>query len=429
MLSIRSKPKAMHFGKMPALKLQVLQERLIQFAFFNLLLVALLGVLLRAFPFLSLFPFSYKNVLHGHSHFAFGGWVMPILLALILKYFPEISQKVKYKHWRNITVLLLAAAYGMLVSFPIQGYKLVSIFFSTLSVAAGYYMAIVVCQAVKNIQKTPSIRFLQWGLIYLSISAIGPFATGPLIVMGYQGTPLYFNAVYFYLHFQYNGWFTFAVLAILYQLLQEKKCDANGKLVFRLLNIACIPTFFLSILWHKPGLVYNLIGGLGAILQLIAVVYLLFDLRAFNKRDKFSKLLIVSIAVFCIKIALQVISAVPVVAVMVYQFRNFVIAYLHLVLLGFISLFALAIIIKANSVMRELKCRVGVLLFLFSFFSTESLLVLQAWGSMKNFAIPNYQLLLLLCSTCFPLSILLLFQLISKTSSKRQFLLGKLSLS
>src|SRR5687768_17473416 len=118
MHSMRSTIKEMHLVKVSAIRLQELQERLIQFAFFNLLLVSLLGVLLRAFPFLAAFPFSYKNVLHGHSHFAFGGWVMPILLALLIKYFPEISQRVRYKHWRNIAVLFLASAYGMLVSFP-----------------------------------------------------------------------------------------------------------------------------------------------------------------------------------------------------------------------------------------------------------------------------------------------------------------------
>src|SRR5687768_4538604 len=82
---------------------ELLARRLVQFAFFNLFIVACLGVLLRAMPLVDLVPFEYKNLLHGHSHFAFGGWVMPVLLALLLYYFPDIGERVPYKHWRNIS--------------------------------------------------------------------------------------------------------------------------------------------------------------------------------------------------------------------------------------------------------------------------------------------------------------------------------------
>ena len=67
-----------------------LQSLLIRCSLINLFIVALMGVVLRAFPFLSSFPLDYKNMLHGHSHFAFGGWVMPALFGLILKNFPGI---------------------------------------------------------------------------------------------------------------------------------------------------------------------------------------------------------------------------------------------------------------------------------------------------------------------------------------------------
>src|SRR5688572_14151450 len=126
-------PMAEKVSSREASRMNTLQQRLAAWSFFNLFLVACLGVLLRAYPFLDHFPLTYKNLLHGHSHFAFGGWVMPILLALILKMFPEQVQRVTFNHWRNLAVLLLVSAYGMLASFPLQGYKAMSIFFSTLS--------------------------------------------------------------------------------------------------------------------------------------------------------------------------------------------------------------------------------------------------------------------------------------------------------
>src|SRR4051812_13330453 len=78
-------------------RLHQLATQIIRLSFFNLLVVSGLGVLLRAVPFLGSFPLDYKNVLHGHSHFAFGGWVMPMLVALLLKTFPDLTKTIAFK--------------------------------------------------------------------------------------------------------------------------------------------------------------------------------------------------------------------------------------------------------------------------------------------------------------------------------------------
>ena len=420
MLSLVSTEKEIRLKVQYEPRLTLLQARLVQLSFFNLLLVALLGVLLRSFPFLQSFPLSYKNVLHGHSHFAFGGWIMPVLFALVLRFFPECTQKVSYQHWRNIAVLLLFSAYGMLLSFPIQGYKAVSIFFSTLSVAAGFYLTIVVWQALRRVQTTVSTLFLRWGVVYLTLSAIGPFATGPLISMGYQGSPLYHNAVYFYLHFQYNGWFTFAVLALLYRLMEQNGGTINNKVVFLLLNATCLPTYFLSILWNQPNMVFNIVGGLSALIQLLAFFYLLKDIKTYAKSFKIGGLFTLVLIAYFLKLVLQLISTFPSIALLAYHNRNFVIAYLHLVLLGFISLFAIAAIIHTYKIKWRGHLKIGIALFLFSFCTTESLLILQALGGIYGFVIRDYSSLLLCFSLCFPLSLIFIGNGVYKTTSKQQ---------
>lgn len=381
--------------------IQSLQAALVRLSFFNLLLVSLIGLLMRSFSFFNSFPLEYKNILHGHSHFAFGGWVMPILLALFLKSFSDLAEKVSFHHWRNIAVLMLASAYGMLLSFPVEGYKAVSISFSTLSIASGCYMAIVVWKALKGMELKTSHRFIQWALIYFVISAVGPFATGPLIATGKQGSPLYFDAIYFYLHFQYNGFFTFLVLAILYKMLERKGLAAHGKNVFLLFNLACAPTYALSILWNEPSFVFNIIGGVGAFLQLIGFAYLLKDVKATPwKKNWINYLLQFSLAAFAIKIVLQFFSAFPAIASLAYHQRNFVIAYLHLVMLGFISAFVFSQVFASVQNVKAVKQ--GLLLFLLSFVSTELLLVLNAF----SFRVPYYTQLLALFTVFFPLGIL-----------------------
>lgn len=379
-----------------------LQQQLLFFAFLNLLLVTLLGLLLRFFPFLSSFPLAYKNLLHGHSHFAFGGWVLPVLLSLVLKSFPLLKEHIAYRHWRNIAMLVLISAYGMLLSFPVQGYKAVSISFSTMSIAATVYLAVICWKAAKKIPQTTSLRFLKWGLLYAALSSIGPFATGPLIAMGKSGSPLYFDAIYFYLHFQYNGFFTFVVLALLYRLLEQKGTATNGRKTVWLLNSACLPTYALSVLWSEPPVVFNLVGAAGGLLQVAGVAYLLKDVMAAKNLRK-SSLLMLALSAFVLKTILQLFSALPAVAQLAYHSRNFVIAYLHLVLLGFISFFVFSQVMKGSRLVRQ-----GLTLFLFSFFTTESLLVLNASSGLLGITIPFYTQMLFGCSVFFPAGVALM---------------------
>ncbi|WP_121354410.1 hypothetical protein [Flavisolibacter nicotianae] len=399
-----------------------LQQLLFPIAFFNLLLVASIGLLLRSVPFLPHFPLDYKNLLHGHSHFAFGGWVLPVLLALLMKMFPALRDRIAYRHWRNIAALVLVSAYGMLLSFPVQGYKAVSISFSTLSIAATFYLAIVCWKAAKGMTHTTSLRFVKWGLLYASLSAIGPFATGPLIAMGKSGSPIYFDAIYFYLHFQYNGFFTFAVIGLLYQLMEQQGTAANGRKAFWLLNGACLPTYALSVLWSEPSIAFNLVGAMGGLLQVAGVVYLLKDWSAAKALRK-SALLKWVLSAFVLKNVLQLFSALPAVALLAYHSRNFVIAYLHLVLLGFISLFVFSQVFKSSQLGRY-----GVGLFLFSFFTTELLLVLNASPGLLGLTVPYYAQLLLGFSVFFPVGVALMVAGLGKKQYFEQVEPGEIKL-
>lgn len=358
---------------------------LVRWSLCNLLVVAALGVLMRAFPFLDAFPLAYKNVLHGHSHFAFGGWVMPLLLALILKAFPQLAASVATKHWRNISILLLASAYGMVLAFPLQGYAPAAIFFATLSIVAGYYLAWVVWQALRHLPRTTGYRFLSAGLLYLSLASIGPFLTGPLTAMGLQFSPLYYNAIYGYLHFMYNGWFAFAVLALLYQYIEAGGNNTNGKSVYRFMHAACVPTYFLSVLWTEPHAFFYVLGGVGALLQVAALFYLLQDLKGLQWPGG-RWLFQLSIGALVCKHLLQLASAVPVVAAMAAANRGFVIAYLHLVLLGFVSLFMLAALLRHGLLALNRESRCGLYLFLGGFGATELLLVAAGF----HYILPHY---------------------------------------
>jgi hypothetical protein len=388
-----------------------LKHLLLKFSFFNLFLVTVLGVVLRSYPFINI-PFDYKFFLHGHSHFAFCGWVMPVLIWMILQYYPHVSEKVSVIHWRIITSLVLVSAYGMLASFPFQGYGLYSISFSTLSIAAGYYLFIVFWKASKQYTGELPVKFLRAALVYYVISSLGPFATGPIAAIQGAGSHLYFDAIYFYLHFQYNGWFTFVILGVLYSLLQNLGRPQHGQRVFTLFTLACPGTYFLSTLWHHPPLIFYVIGGITALLQVIAVFYLLKDIASVKVKVPALNLLQLGIIALALKTVLQVLSALPVVADMAYNQRSYIIAYLHLVLLGFVTLSAFGIYL--HSVRQDsIRLKRPVALFLFAFCVTELVLVVQP---VANFHLPFTELMLLF-SLLFPAATFVIFQKVSKNIS------------
>lgn len=67
-------------------------------------------------------------LLHGHSHFAFAGWITQALMTLMVSYLFVSGQTSAFKKYRNLLVLNLITAYGMVISFPLQGYGFLQLY-------------------------------------------------------------------------------------------------------------------------------------------------------------------------------------------------------------------------------------------------------------------------------------------------------------
>ncbi len=155
---------------------------------------------------------------------------------------------------------------------------------------------------------------------------------------------LYLGSIYYYLHFQYNGWFFFGSMALLVNMIPATL--SSFKKHFYILVCTAIFTFFLSILWSKlPDWLYVL-TVVATLLQMIAWISLATRLlKSFrqvsgNERPKWVTIFFTgAILAITIKFILQTISVIPSLSQLVFGFRPIVIAYLHLVLLGVYSLF------------------------------------------------------------------------------------------
>lgn len=371
----------------------------VQFSVINLLIVALLGLLMRykigfEFPFL-----NQKYIQFSHSHFAFSGWISHSLMALMASFLEKKAienEKSFLKKYNYILSSNLICAYGMLVSFFIQGYGLISIVFSTSSILIAFVFAYYFYQDLKMVSKEDlSKTWFKASLLFNVISSIGTFALAYMMMTKNIHQNEYLASIYYYLHFQYNGWFFFSCMGLLYHLLDLKlKEYPELKHNASVFAIACIPAYFLSLLWIKlPDWLY-FITVIASVVQVAAWFYFLVILvkkeNSFLIQKSLWKRYTLLFLVFAttIKFLLQLGSVIPDISRLAFGFRPIVIAYLHLVLLAMISLFLLFYMFEMKLFKSNRLVKSGIIVFSVGVFLNEIVLALQGIGSFSYTPIP-----------------------------------------
>jgi len=378
-------------------------------------MVALMGVLMRFYVVFPL-PFIHKYMLHAHSHVAILGWIYLGLTTLVYHVFLREAQL--SKRYRRIFIFTNITILGMLVTFPIQGYALFSIIFSTLFLFASYWFAAFAINHVPEKYKNRfSWKLIKTGIWYLVISSIGPWAIGGVMATLGPESIWYKTSIYFYLHFQYNGWFILAILGVFFYIMEEQGVRFNQaklKSLFFTLNCGILLSFFLSALWFKPPVIFYILGAVGATAQLLAFIELFEILKPHKQKLKslFSEraLLLIDIAIVLlgIKLFMQLMSAIPHYAALVNALKDFIIGYLHMVFLGIIIPLML-VLLNFFNLIRLTKRFLN--LFIFTVAATEIIIFYKAfalWLGWPFFA--KYYLLLASVSVLFLVAIGMLFQ-------------------
>lgn len=333
-----------------------MKSSLLKYNFIFLLIVACIGTLLR-FSFLIPFKLPFANLLHAHSHVAFQGWVYLTLFFLLTKNF--LSEKTiavgKYKFQYRLTIFIII---GILISFIYQGYGLFSILFSSLFQIMSYWFAFRFLKDLNleytNQQNYISLKFIRAAVWLNILSTIAPWCIGVISAKGFSGSEIYNAAIYFFLHFQYNGWFTFAVLGLFLKILEQNNINFNytkASFFFYAILLSVIPAYTLSLLGMSfKNNIIN-IAYFASIAQLIASLFfisLIFPLiNSFLKRlNHFLGLFIlVSFLAFLLKLIAQSLSILGILQNIVFTNRYLIISFLHLTLIGFVS-FALFAFLK-----------------------------------------------------------------------------------
>ena len=372
------------------IRFSLLYHNWARWCLFNLLLVAIAGLVIRSKIIFPLAFIQQKNLLHGHSHFAFGGWVTAALMVAITAIlYPEGPDK----KLRRLFYVQMIASYGMLLTFPIMGYKLPSIFFSTVTIVVSILFCFYTWKSLATLPFSVHC-WLRTALLCNMFAALGTFALAYLMATGSHSQELTIGSLYFFLHFQYNGWFFFSCTGLFFWWLSYAEVPMNQEVIkscWRCITIALVPAFFLSLLWMKIPVWIFALAIIAAILQIIALIIFLrewYSLKNFMPLKPMAKYCMgISLIALSVKFFLQALSSFPALSIYAFGYRSLVIAFLHLVLLGFVSLFIIGYFLQMEFIPAR-GIEKGIYVFSLGIILNETLLIIQGISAIAYIVIP-----------------------------------------
>jgi hypothetical protein len=357
-----------------------------------LIIAMTVGVYLRMTFFYTPFTINYKFILHTHSHLILLGWVFNAIAALLYYYYKDLLNARKSK---VLFLLFQISLLGMMFTFPFQGYSLFSIIFSTMHILVSYFF---VAHFLSSVQRTSNIanKFIFAGLVFYLISTIGPFALGPIMANGLRHSAIYDLAIYFYLHFLYNGFITLTILGLFFKSIESRTFNTeaiNRSYVYFLYSV--VPGFALSMFcYFNFGWLYA-IGLIAALIQLAGFYYLFCFFKTNKKalKDLFlenSKFFYVALIAFGIKIMLQLFSSLPFTTEIVCNAHAIIIAYLHLVFIGFVTFSLMGLLFQSQVLESNAKfLKWGFYFLLLGFIGSEILIAMASIQTMNKILSAN----------------------------------------
>lgn len=343
------------------------------------LVASVFGCLLRYFWVGDIDWISYRHVLHAHSHLALLGWAFTLVSGgLLFMLLPPVRARAVVYRW--VLGLNVVAAIGMSVAFALQGYGLYSIGFSAVHLVGAYLFSYCFLRDLRRLPASTERRLARWAVYWMVVSTLGLWAIAPITAALGKLHPLYYASIQFFLHFQFNGWLTFGVLALLLSWLQRRGRVVDFPLLlFVGLQLSLLLTYALSVSWSTPLTIVFVLNSVGVLLQL--AVFIGIGRRLFTafsqlefKDSYVSWLLWLGLGSLAAKILIQSAVAIPVLAEVALTVRNFVIGFIHLTTLGSISLTVIALLVSVGLLSASRQAVVGYGCLVVAFLSTELLL-------------------------------------------------------
>ena len=377
----------------------------------DLLAAGIIGVLLRAM-YITEIPFiQFRPWLHGHSHTALLGW---LFIGVVIALLHDGGHRQLFRTAHLLLIGIQLSVLVMLISFPIQSYGPVSISAASIHMLLAYVLVVILWRASAEWPKQGSRPLVRWAIVFFGLSTAGVWAIGPIMALGFQGKEIYYWSVQFFLHFQFNGWFWFAAMALGVRWAERQGIPfLLDRLTLALWILAAVLTYALAIAWSEPHPAVFAVVSIGVLLQLWAAWRTLAVLRSIRKQahrqvPAWGRWLVgVALVSMAMKVLVQGAVAVPAIATMAFTIRHYVMGFIHMNTLGTMTMLLLAYAVMYGwCEARQPLARWGIRAVITGIIASEVLLFLQGtffwlgWG-----LIPGHYWHLFLASALIPIGV------------------------
>jgi hypothetical protein len=377
-------------------------------------IASLLGLSMRVFWVMDLPHFEYTNVLHAHSHLAMLGWGFTVICCLLIYFLKDHIQ-----NFRTYRSLLLANTLGSLVmalAFVLKGYAIVSIALLIFHLLIAYALGFILLKDLKKLPNKNAALLARWAIYWMFISTVGVWLLPIVIAKFGKLDPLYQASIEWFLHLQFNGWFIYSVLALLFLFLERIGKDVKfTSLDFWALQLSLVLTYALPAYWSYPLPFLNMLNSLGVLIQLlvfwriISPFLTIFRIELVTKKNFGYGLIVLGLISLLVKITIQASLIFSLFLAASSEVHNFFIGFIHLLMLGVFTLTCLGICSIQGLLPQNMLTRIGLATLALGFLITEVILFGQGlleWSFQMT--LPFYHETLLVCTLLLPIGLALL---------------------
>ncbi len=362
----------------------------------NFLWVALLGLLMR-YKIIAPLPWlEQKNLIQAHVHFAFNGWI-GLGFLIFLTGIPSLTNTRNHNYLLGYYFLCLVQFFG----FLFFGYCVISLVITVL-LQIPLWLAI---GTIYNGRKSkPELSLIKicfgFAFLFLMLSQLSLILLHVKMIRLDLQQSEYMGIWYFFLHFSYNGWFIFGIFSlILGNFPVSRPSNLLMKTLLIVLGICVIPTYLLSLLWLNDASWMKTISWIFSFVQLCAFLVFIRLLHACIPHQSlqlqtkwFWSIALLSLS---IKYFLQFFQNFELFEQIAFSHRSIVIGYLHLIFLGFVTMFFIGYLFE-RGVWNSFKKsnRFGLFLIGSGIILNELTLMIQGILSIQLKLLPGTNILL-----------------------------------
>jgi len=233
---------------------------------------------------------NFTAIRHAHSHLMYFGWATLALMALMWHFLPRYTGRdlPRSVHWQMGITSVFA-----LLSFPafwVNGYGLTQIgsaslplgaMIATLNGLTWFHFAWLYWQASRDLTQRPlPVQLWDWAILLLLLSSGGALGLVAMVVTGAESLFLQQTFLHLFLDLFAVGWFTLALLGLIWAWLGQQ-VEIPARLPIFSLALAIAPTFFLGL---SPALVSPPLFWVAAIANGLAGLLIFWHVGALLRR-------------------------------------------------------------------------------------------------------------------------------------------------